>query len=464
MTINAHPFDYDLFVIGAGSGGVRAARISAGHGARVAIAEEYRVGGTCVIRGCVPKKLLTYASHYGEEIEDAAAYGWTVPGPARFDWGALIAAKDREIDRLNGLYIKGLETAGVTLIEGRAVLRDAHTIEVTGRIVTAAHILIATGATPEIPDIPGAEHAITSNEAFHLGALPKRVVVVGAGYIAVEFAGIFHGLGSETTIVHRRGQLLRGFDDDIARHLGDEYARKGIGLHFNASPTAIDKTPLGLTLHLSDGKAIETDVVMFATGRRPHTRGLGLEAAGVEAGPKGEIPVDLYSRTNVPNIYAVGDVTDRLALTPVAIKEGHAFADTVFGGRPALADHNDVPTAVFSQPPIGTVGLTEAEAAARFGTIDVYEAGFRPMKHTLTGRATRTYMKLLVEPRSDRVVGAHLIGDDTPEIIQALGIAVKMGATKSQFDRTVAVHPTAAEELVLMRTRARSVKAEVAAE
>lgn len=463
MTIHAHPFDHDLFVIGAGSGGVRAARISAGHGARVAIAEEYRVGGTCVIRGCVPKKLLSYASHYGEDIEDAAAYGWSVTGPVTFDWGALIAAKDREIDRLNGLYLKGLETAGVTLLEGRAKLVDAHTVEVAGQTVTAAHILVATGATPEIPDIPGAEHAITSNEAFHLGELPKRVVVVGAGYIAVEFAGIFHGLGSHVTIVHRRGQLLRGFDDDIARHLGDEYARKGIDLHFNASPTAIDKTPLGLVLHLSDGTAIETDAVMFATGRRPNTRGLGLENAGVALGQKGEVKVDLYSRSNVPNIYAVGDVTDRMALTPVAIKEGHAFADTVFGGRPGLADHNDVPTAVFSQPAIGTVGLTEAQAAARFGAVDIYEAGFRPMKHTLTGRATRTYMKLIVEPRSDRVVGAHLIGDDTPEIIQALGIAVKMGATKAQFDRTVAVHPTAAEELVLMRTRARVARAEEAA-
>lgn len=463
MTIHAHPFDHDLFVIGAGSGGVRAARISAGHGARVAIAEEYRVGGTCVIRGCVPKKLLSYASHYGEDIEDAAAYGWSVTGPVTFDWGALIAAKDREIDRLNGLYLKGLETAGVTLIEGRARLVDAHTVEVAGQTVTAAHILIATGATPDIPDIPGAEHAITSNEAFHLGELPKRVVVVGAGYIAVEFAGIFHGLGSHVTIVHRRGQLLRGFDDDIARHLGDEYARKGIDLHFNASPTAIDKTPLGLVLHLSDGTAIETDAVMFATGRRPNTKGLGLENAGVALGQKGEVKVDLYSRSNVPSIYAVGDVTDRMALTPVAIKEGHAFADTVFGGRPGLADHNDVPTAVFSQPAIGTVGLTEAQAAARFGAVDIYEAGFRPMKHTLTGRATRTYMKLIVEPRSDRVVGAHLIGDDTPEIIQALGIAVKMGATKAQFDRTVAVHPTAAEELVLMRTRARVARAEEAA-
>ena len=463
MTIHAHPFDHDLFVIGAGSGGVRAARISAGHGARVAIAEEYRVGGTCVIRGCVPKKLLSYASHYGEDIEDAAAYGWSVTGPVTFDWGALIAAKDKEIDRLNGLYLKGLETAGVTLIEGRARLVDAHTVEVAGQTVTAAHILVATGATPEIPDIPGAEHAITSNEAFHLGELPKRVVVVGAGYIAVEFAGIFHGLGSHVTIVHRRGQLLRGFDDDIARHLGDEYARKGIHLHFNASPTAIDRTPLGLVLHLSDGTSVEADAVMFATGRRPNTKGLGLETAGVVLGSKGEVKVDLYSRSNVPNIYAVGDVTDRMALTPVAIKEGHAFADTVFGGRPGVADHNDVPTAVFSQPAIGTVGLTEAQAAARFGTVDIYEAGFRPMKHTLTGRATRTYMKLIVEPRSDRVVGAHLIGDDTPEIIQALGIAVKMGATKAQFDRTVAVHPTAAEELVLMRTRARIAKAEAVA-
>lgn len=457
-------YDYDLFVIGAGSGGVRAARISAGYGARVAVAEDYRVGGTCVIRGCVPKKLMVYASHYGDEIEDAAAYGWSLPGKASFDWASLIAAKDKEIERLSGLYVKGLDGAGAALIRGRARLLDAHTIEVGGRRVTAGTILIATGGTPEVPAIPGAEHAITSNEVFDLPAQPKRVVVVGAGYIAVEFAGIFHGLGSETTILHRGPRLLRGFDDDIANRLQDEYRQKGIALHLNASPTAIDKGPDGLTLHLSDGGSIKADAVMFATGRRPHTRDLGLEAAGVETGPKGEIKVDLYSRTNVPNIYAVGDVTDRIALTPVAIKEGHAFADTVFGNRPALADHHDVATAVFSQPPIGTVGLTEAQAVERFGAVDIYEAGFRPMKHALTGRNTRTYMKLIVEPRSDRVVGAHLIGDDTPEMIQVLGIVVKLGATKAQFDRTVAVHPTAAEELVLMRSKARTVKAQAAAE
>ena len=460
----SHSYDYDLFVIGAGSGGVRAARISAGYGARVAIAEEYRVGGTCVIRGCVPKKLMVYASHYGEEIEDAAAFGWTVPGEARFDWRALIAAKDREIDRLNGLYLKGLEGAGVTLMEARARFLDAHTLDVGGQTVTAQTILVATGGTPEKLDIPGAEHAITSNEAFHLPDLPKRVAVIGAGYIAVEFAGIFSGLGAETTIVHRRSQLLRGFDDDVARRLAEEYAAKGIRLHFDASPTAIDKTEAGLVLHLSDGATLEVDAVMFATGRAPNTRGLGLEAAGVATGRKGEILVDLYSRTNVPNIYAVGDVTDRMALTPIAIKEGHAFADTLFGSKPAVADHDDVPTAVFSQPPIGTVGLTEAEAVERFGEVDIYEAGFRPMKHTLTGRATRSYMKLIVEPRSDRVVGAHLIGDDSAEIIQALGIAVKMGATKAQFDRTVAVHPTTAEELVLMRAKTRTARAEAAAE
>ncbi|MFA5120813.1 glutathione-disulfide reductase [Zavarzinia sp.] len=463
MTVNVHPYDYDLFVIGAGSGGVRAARISAGYGARVAVAEEYRVGGTCVIRGCVPKKLLVYASHYHDEIADAAAFGWTVEGTPRFSWPKLIAAKDREIDRLNGLYIKGLESAGVTLMEGRARFVDAHTLDVGGKLVTAATVLIATGATPEVPAIPGREHAITSNEAFHLADLPGRIAIVGAGYIAVEFAGIFAGMGAKTTLVHRRAQLLRGFDDDMARRLGEEYVQKGIDLHLSATPTAIDKTASGLVLHLSDGHSLEVDQVMFATGRRPNTKGLGLEAAGVDAGAKGEVLVDLYSRTNVPNIYAVGDVTDRLALTPVAIKEGHAFADTVFGGRPAVADHADVPTAVFSQPPIGTVGLTEAEAVERYGAVDIYEAGFRPMKHTLTGRQTRTYMKLIVEPRSDRVVGVHMIGDDAPEIVQALGIAIKAGATKAQFDRTVAVHPTAAEELVLMRTKARTAKAEAPA-
>lgn len=456
-------YDYDLFVIGAGSGGVRAARISAGYGARVAIAEEYRVGGTCVIRGCVPKKLLVYASHYGDEIEDAAAYGWSVEGTARFDWKKLIEAKDREIDRLNGLYIKNLELAGVTIMEGRASFVDAHTVEIAGRRVTAGTVLIATGAAPEIPVIPGHEFAITSNEAFHLPDLPRRIVVVGGGYIAVEFAGIFNGLGAETTLVVRRGQLLRGFDDDVARRLGEEYATKGIHLRFGAAPTAIEQVEGGLILHLADGSTVETDAVMFATGRRPNTRGLGLEKAGITPGPGGEVPVDLYSRTVAANIYAVGDVTDRLALTPVAIKEGHAFADTTFGGHPAVADHSDVPTAVFSQPPIGTVGLTEAQAIARFGEVDIYEAGFRPMKHAVTGRATRAYMKLIVEPRSDRVVGIHMIGDDTPEIVQALGIAVKMGATKAQFDRTVAVHPTTAEELVLMRTKARTARQEAVA-
>ncbi|MDD3444928.1 MAG: glutathione-disulfide reductase, partial [Zavarzinia sp.] len=401
---NVHPYDYDLFVIGAGSGGVRAARISAGYGARVGIAEEYRVGGTCVIRGCVPKKLMVYAAHYGDEIEDAAGYGWTLPGPARFDWKTLIAAKDREIDRLNGLYLKGLEGAGVTLVEGRARFVDAHTLDIGGQIVTAQTILVATGGTPSVPGIPGAELAITSNEVFHLAEMPKRVAVIGAGFIAVEFAGIFSGLGAETTIVHRGGMLLRGFDVDLASRLAEEYREKGVHLRFNAQPTAIERTDDGLALSLSDGETLAVDAVMFATGRVPNTRGLGLEAAGVATGPRGEIKVDLYSRTNVPNIYAVGDVTNRLALTPVAIKEGHAFADTLYGGRPALADHTDVPEAVFSQPPIGTVGLTEVEAAARYGEVDVYESGFRPMKHTLTGRATRTYMKLVVEPRSDRVV------------------------------------------------------------
>lgn len=456
-------YDYDLFVIGAGSGGVRAARIAAGYGARVAIAEAYRVGGTCVIRGCVPKKLMVYAAHFSQDFADAAGFGWQL-GAARFDWPALIAAKDREIDRLNGLYIKGLEGAGVRLYRARARFLDRHTLEVGGERVTAETILIATGATPVVPEIPGRDLAITSNEVFHLERLPRRVAVVGAGYIAVEFAGIFHGLGAETVLVHRGDALLRGFDDDLRRRLATEYRGKGIDLRLGSAPARLEKRGDHLVLGLTDGSEVEADQVLFATGRLPNVAGLGLEAIGLETGIKGAVPVDLYSRTAVPNVYAVGDVTDRLALTPVAIKEGHAFADTVYGGRPAAPDHLDVPTAVFSAPPLGTIGPSEAAAVDKYGAVDVYEADFRPMKNTLGGSAERGYMKLLVEPRSDRVVGIHLMGADSAELIQALGIAVKLGATKADFDRTVAVHPTAAEELVLMRTKSRTARTRAAAE
>lgn len=445
-------YDYDLFVIGAGSGGVRAGRIAAGYGARVAVAEESRVGGTCVIRGCIPKKLLVYAAHFADDFEDAEGYGWTV-GPRSFDWAKLIANKDREIDRLNGLYIKGLEGAGATIIPHRAVLKDAHTLEVGGRTVTAGTILIATGGRPEKPDVPGIEHAITSDEAFHLAEQPKRVVVVGGGYIAVEFAGIFAGLGSQTTLVHRGEKVLRGFDEEIRDALVVAQAARGIDQRLGRTVSRIDKTVDGLAVALDDGSVIACDQILYATGRRAHTRGLGLEAAGVAVDPSGTIPVDLYSRTNVPNIYAVGDVTGRVNLTPVAIREGHAFADTVFGNRPTMVDHLDIATAVFSTPPIGTVGLSEEAARARHGAVDIYKATFNPLRNTLSGRQERTLMKLVVEPRSDRVLGAHMLGPDSAEIIQGVAIAIKMGATKAQLDATMAIHPTAAEEFVTLRTK-----------
>ena len=445
-------FDYDLFVIGAGSGGVRAGRIAAGYGARVAVAEESRVGGTCVIRGCIPKKLFVYASHFPDDFEDAEGYGWTV-GERSFDWSRLIAAKDREIDRLNGLYIKGLEGAGAKIIPHRAVLKDAHTVEVGGERVTARHILIATGGRPEMPAIPGIEHAISSDEAFHIASLPRRAIVVGGGYIAVEFAGIFNGLGAETILVHRGDKVLRGFDEEVRDGLVAAQAARGIDQRFGRTVARIEKLADGLSVTLDDGTVLGCDQILFATGRRPNTRHLGLDAAGVEMDAREAIPVDLYSRTNVPSIHAVGDVTDRIALTPVAIREGHAFADTVFGGRPAIVDHADVATAVFSTPPIGTVGLSEEAARARFGEVDVYKATFNPLKNTLSGRQERTLMKLLVEPRSDRVVGAHMMGPDSAEIIQGIAIAVKMGATKAQLDATMAIHPTAAEEFVTMRTK-----------
>jgi glutathione reductase (NADPH) len=444
-------FDYDLFVIGAGSGGVRASRVAAAFGARVAIAESDRFGGTCVIRGCVPKKLLVYASQFPEAFADARGFGWTV-GETRFSWPALIAAKDREIGRLEGVYRKLLEGSGVTIFAGRARLADPHTIEIAGRRVTAKNILVATGGHPFVPEIPGRELGITSNEAFHLPDLPKRVLVVGGGYIAVEFSGIFEGLGAQVTLAYRGGEILRGFDDDVRHFLDAEMKKKGIEIRLNADVLSIARRADGaLDARLKDGKTATVDAVMFATGRIPNTGGLGLAEAGVELGPLGEVIVDDRMRTAVPHIFAVGDVTHRVQLTPVAIREGSAVATMLFGGQDAMADHTYIPTAVFSQPPIGTVGLTEQEAIAACGEVDVYKADFKPMKNTLGGRDERTLMKLLVDARSQRVVGAHMVGENAPEIIQGIGIAVKAGLTKQQFDATVGIHPTAAEEFVTLR-------------
>ncbi len=445
-------FDYDLFVIGAGSGGVRASRISSSLGARVAIAEEYRVGGTCVIRGCVPKKLLVYASHFSEDFHDAEGYGWTV-GETTHSWPKLIANKDKEIDRLNGIYHNILKNNNVTLYNGRAMLLDKNTVKVGDQTITAKYILIATGGTPVMPDVPGIEHAISSNEAFHLESFPKRVIVVGGGYIAVEFAGIFNGLGAEVTQLYRSTQILRGFDDDVRNFLAAEIQKKGIQLRTNANPAKIEKTDRGLKVTLEDGDVLEADAIMYATGRSPNTNDIGLEEVGVMLKENGAVRVAPDSQTSVENIYAVGDVTDRIALTPVAIHEGMAFAETVFGGRPRAADHENVPSAVFSQPQVGTVGLTEAEAREKFGAVDIYKSQFRPMKMTLTGGTEQAFVKLIVDPKSDIVVGAHIVGGDAAEIIQAVGIALKCKATKAQFDATVGVHPSLAEEIVTMREK-----------
>jgi glutathione reductase (NADPH) len=450
-------FDFDLFVIGGGSGGVRAGRIAATHGAKVAVAEEYRYGGTCVIRGCVPKKLLTYAAHYAEDFEDAAGYGWDV-GERTFSWSKLIGNKDKEIGRLEAIYRRLLNGAGCTVLDGRAVVRSPHAVEVGGRSYTAKTILIAAGGAPVKPNVPGIEYAITSNEAFHLPELPKHVLVVGGGYIAVEFAGIFHGLGAKVTQIYRGEQILRGFDDDVRSHLAEEMLKKGIDLRVREDLEHVE--PGRVTL--KSGAVIEADCVMVATGRRPNTRGLGLEEAGVALGKNGEVKVDEWSRSSVPSIFAVGDVTDRINLTPVAIAEGHAFADTEFGKLPRSVSHENVASAVFSNPPVGTVGISEATARARTPRIDIYRATFTPMKHTLTGRSERTLMKLVVDGTSDRVLGVHMVGPDAPEIVQSLAVAVKMGATKAQFDATMAVHPTAAEEFVTMRNKVAEPRAKAA--
>jgi glutathione reductase (NADPH) len=448
----------DLFVIGAGSGGVRAARIASGYGARVMIAEEYRVGGTCVIRGCVPKKLLVYASRFADEFEDAAGYGWTVPEPS-FDWHALIANKDREIARLEAAYTTNLERAKVDIVKSRAELLDRNTVRLaaTGETVRADRILIATGAAPHHgAKIAGIEHVISSNEAFHLEQFPKRILIQGGSYIALEFASIFNGLGSEVTVVYRGDNILRGFDDDVRTHLRAELEKRGIRILCRRLVEAIDKVEHGLCVELSDHEDIVVDRVMFAIGRRPNIAGLGLETIGVKLGQTGAIAVNEYSQTSVPNIYAIGDVTDRINLTPVAIREGHAFADSVYGGRATAVDHADVATAVFSEPEVGVVGLTEAEACRLLPKVDIYKSVFRPMKATLAGRDTRMFMKLVVDGSTDRLLGCHIVGPEAGELAQLVAIAVKMKATKADLDATMAVHPTAAEELVTMREKAMS--------
>lgn len=445
----------DLFVIGGGSGGVRAARIAGQHGAKVMMAEEYRMGGTCVIRGCVPKKLFVHAGRYAHDLEDMAGFGWRVSG-AEFDWLTLVANKDKEIARLEAIYRTNAEKAGVEIVAARAVVAGPNTVRIpsTGQEISARYILVATGAKPALgPDIPGRELAITSNEAFHLKRFPERVLVQGAGYIAVEFAGLFRALGAETHLVYRGGQILRGFDDDVRAHLASEMTKAGIHLHSGVTLTGIEAIAGGKTATLSDGTTVEVDEVMLAIGRNPNTAGLGLEAVGVTLDKGGAVEVDAASRTSVPSIYAVGDVTNRVNLTPVAIREGHAFADTVFGGKAWSVDHSGIASAVFSEPEIGTVGLTEEGARMACPKVDIYKTTFRPLKATLSGRDTRVLMKLVVDATDDRVVGCHIVGEGASEMIQLAAVAIGMGARKADFDRTVAVHPTAAEELVTLRTK-----------
>ena len=443
-------YDYDLFVIGAGSAGVRAARMSAGFGARAAIAEERYLGGTCVNVGCIPKKLLVYAAHFSEDFADARAFGWDAP-EASFNWTRLIENKNREIARLNGVYERLLVDAGAQLIRGRAKLLGPHTLDVAGKQFTAERILIATGGWPSIPDIPGRELVISSNEAFFLERLRARTIIVGGGYIAVEFAGIFNGLGVETALIYRGPLFLRGFDREVREFLAGEMRKKGIELVFNESIRRVDANGQGLTVTLNNGPSRNAGLVLYATGRRPSTAGLGLEAAGVRLDPTGAVIVNDQYQSSVPTIYAIGDVTNRINLTPVATAEGTALARSLFGGGPARVDYRDIPTCVFSQPSIGSVGLTEEEARAECKEIAVYKSSFTPLKHTLTGKDERTFMKLIVDPATDRVLGAHMVGADAGEIIQGIAVAMKAGATKAQFDATLGIHPTAAEEFVTLR-------------
>ncbi|MGH7824825.1 MAG: glutathione-disulfide reductase [Candidatus Binatia bacterium] len=445
-------YDFDLFTIGGGSGGVRASRLSAAYGARVALAEDRYLGGTCVNVGCIPKKLLVYASHFSEEFEDAAGFGWTV-GERKVDWARLIANKDQEIARLNGVYRKLLQDSGVTIIDGRAQIVDPHTVVVNGGTYTAKYILVAVGSWPIVPEIPGWEHAITSNEAFYLPALPRRVIIVGGGYIGVEFAGIFHGLGAEVTQIYRGSLFLRGFDDDCREALAAEMRKRGIDLRFNADIQRIEKTGAGLRATLADGARLDADQILYAIGRLPNTHSLGLENAGVRLEKNGAVWVDDYSKTNVDAICAIGDCTYRIMLTPVAIAEGQALAETLFNNNPMRPNYINVPSVVFSTPNLGAVGLTELEARALHTNIEVYKTNFRPLKHTLSGRDERTMMKIIVDQATDKVVGCHMVGPDAGEIIQGLAIAMNCGATKAQFDATIGIHPTAAEEFVTMRTK-----------
>lgn len=445
-------FDYDLFTIGGGSGGVRASRVSAGYGAKVAIAEADRFGGTCVNVGCIPKKLFSYAAHWREDFEIAASFGWTV-GEPRFDWAKLLANKDREIARLNGVYERVLSLAGVQIMRGRATVVDAHTVEIDARRFTARHILLATGGWPTLPQIEGREHAITSNEAFHLERLPRRAVVVGGGYIAVEFASIFNGLGVDTVLAYRRKRLLRDFDAELGERLGEEMTAKGVNIRFGVEPRRITKRRPGSFEVDYGAGSDECDLVMFATGRHPNSANLGLEAAGVELAPDGAVVVDKYSKTSVDSIHAIGDLTNRLNLTPVATAEAMWLARTLFRGEPTAVDHDNVPTAIFSNPNVATVGLSEERAREKFGAVDVYKTSFRALKLTLGEGKERTFMKLVVDRASQAVVGAHMIGPDAGEVIQGIAIAVKLGATKAQFDATIGIHPTAAEEFVTLRER-----------
>jgi glutathione reductase (NADPH) len=442
---------FDLLVIGAGSGGVRAARVAASHGARVAIAEEHRIGGTCVIRGCVPKKLLVYGAHFAEDLVDASRFGWNI-GDAKFDWPTLRDNVLAEVSRLSGLYTETLTNHKVEIFHERAVVTGANSVRIGERVVQAAHILIATGARPHIPEVPGAELGITSNEAFHLERLPKRIVIAGGGYIANEFAGIFHEFGCQVTLVNRSDQILRGYDEQIRDRLLQISITKGIRFRFNCQMSHVERNgDSSLTLHARNGEPVTCDALMFATGRVPNTDHLGLESAGVELGRNGAVCVDEQNRSTCPSIYAVGDVTNRVQLTPVAIREGQAFADTVFGGNKTIVDYENIPSAVFSHPPLAGVGLTESQARNRLGSVKVYSSDFRAMKNVLAQRNERALYKLVVDAATDRVVGAHMIGPDAPEILQMAAVAVKAGLTKAQFDACVAIHPTMAEELVLLR-------------
>jgi glutathione reductase (NADPH) len=446
-------FDYDLFVIGGGSGGVRAARIAAQHGARVCLAEEYRIGGTCVIRGCVPKKLLVYASRFAEEFEDAVAYGWTTERVS-FDWPTLIANKDLEIERLSKAYVRTLESAGVEIIRQRAVLENANAVRLAdSHKISAGTILLANGARPLVPQhLPGRDLVITSNESFHLDRLPRRMAIVGGGYIAVEFAGIFSSLGVETILIYRGEQILRGFDSDLRAGLAAEMKKKGVEILTHADVDRVQTSGDGVRLTLTDGRIIGAGTVMYAVGRIPNTLDMELDKIGVALTPHAAVKVDRYSRSSVPSIYAIGDVTNRRNLTPVAIREGHAFADTVYGNTKTAVDYDNIPSAVFSQPELGAVGLSEEDARSRFDKIEIFKTNFRPMKHTLSGRDERTLMKLIVDGLTRKVIGSHIMGEGAAEMTQLLAVLLRMGATKEDFDNTVALHPTAAEELVTLKS------------